>query len=111
VVAFLLDLLVCSTAFWLQDVWGLRSAVNLAERFLNGGFIPLALLPPWLLGPAQALPFRYTLSFPLELLTGTISGEAVARGFAWQAGYAVGLYLLYRVQWHFGLRAYTASGA
>ena len=111
VVAFLLDLVVCSMAFWLQDVWGLRSAFSLAERFLNGGLIPLALLPPWLMGLAHAQPFRYTLSFPLEILTGALSSEALGRGFAWQAGYAAGLYVLYRVQWRYGLRAYSAAGA
>jgi ABC-2 type transport system permease protein len=111
VVSFLLDMVVCSLAFWLQDVWGISSAVSLAERLFNGAFIPLALLPPWLLGIAYAQPFRYTLSFPLEILTGAIAPDAIAPGFAWQAGYAVGLYLLYRLQWRYGLRAYSAVGA
>jgi ABC-2 type transport system permease protein len=111
VVAFLLDLVVCSLAFWMQDVWGLSSAFALAERFLNGGLIPLALFPPWLMGIVQAQPFRYTLSFPLEILTCALSADATARGFAWQAAYAVGLYLVYRVQWRYGLRAYSAAGA
>jgi ABC-2 type transport system permease protein len=95
----------------MQDVWGLSSAFSLAERFLNGGLIPLALFPPWAMGIVQAQPFRYTLSFPLEILTGTLSVDAMVRGFAWQAAYAVGLYALYRVQWRYGLRAYSAAGA
>jgi ABC-2 type transport system permease protein len=110
-VAFLLDLLVTSMSFWLQDVWGLSGAFSLAERFLNGRFIPLALFPVWLLGAVEAQPFRYMLSFPLEVLTGSLTPDAVARGFAWQVGWVVGLYLLYRVQWRYGLRAYSAVGA
>jgi ABC-2 type transport system permease protein len=111
VVAFLLDLVLCSMAFWLQDVWGLRSAFRLAEGFLDGGLIPLALFPPWLFGLMEAQPFRYTLSFPLEILTGALSADALSRGFAWQAAYAAGLYALYRLQWRHGLRAYSATGA
>jgi ABC-2 type transport system permease protein len=110
-VAFLLDLLITLTAFWLQDVWGLHGAFRLAERFLNGRLVPLALFPAWLMGAVEAQPFRYMLSFPLEVLTGSLAADAVARGFAWQIGWAVGLYLLYRVQWRFGLRAYSAVGA
>jgi ABC-2 type transport system permease protein len=110
-IAFLLDLVLCSTAFWLQDVWGLHSAYRLVERFLDGGFIPLVLFPSWLTGFTTVQPFRYTLSFPLEILTGTLSAEHLAAGFAWQVGYVAALYALYRLQWHFGLRAYSAAGA
>jgi ABC-2 type transport system permease protein len=110
-VAFLLDLVVTSLSFWLADVWGVESAFRLAERFLGGGLIPLALFPPWLLVAARAQPFRYTLSFPLEILTGSLPAEQVLPGFAWQAGYVVALYALYRVEWRYGLRAYAAAGA
>ncbi|HET7767589.1 MAG TPA: ABC-2 family transporter protein [Chloroflexota bacterium] len=110
-VAFLLDLLVTSMAFWLQDVWGLNGTVYFAERFLDGRLIPLALFPPWLIGVVEAQPFRYMLSFPLEILTGSLDAAAITRGFVWQIGWALALYALYRVQWHFGLRAYSAVGA
>ena len=110
-VAFLLDLLVTSMAFWLQDVWGLQGAVFFAERFLNGRLIPLALFPAWLGGVVEAQPFRYMLSFPLEVLTGSLDAAGIARGFAWQVGWSLALYALYRVQWHYGLRAYSAVGA
>ena len=110
-VAFLLDLLIVLTAFWFQDVWGLNNAFRLGKRFLNGRLIPLALFPAWLAGAVEAQPFRYTLSFPLEVLTGSLTPDAVARGFAWQVGWVIGLYLLYRVQWRYGLRAYSAVGA
>ena len=110
-VAFLLDLVVTSLSFWLQDVWGIESAFRLAERFLDGGLIPLAFFPVWLTGMAYVQPFRYTLSFPLEILTGAVSESGLASGFAWQIVYAVGLYVLYRVEWRFGLCAYSATGA
>ena len=109
-VAFLLDFVTGSLAFWIQDVKGLVRVKNLVGAFLAGQIVPLALFPPATLPLLEALPFRYTLSFPLEVLTGSLSVEATARGLVWQIGYCLGLWACYRVLWHFGLKSYTAPG-
>ena len=110
-VAFLLDFVLGSLAFWLDDVQGLIRVKTLLGAFLSGQLVPLALFPPAALPLLEAQPFRYTLSFPLEVLAGALDGPALARGFAWQCGYLALLYVAYRLLWHFGLRAYGASGA
>jgi ABC-2 type transport system permease protein len=110
-VAFLLDFVIGSLAFWMQDVRGLVRVKNLVGAFLAGQIIPLALFPPEAAGFLEAQPFRYTLSFPLELLTGSLAPAAIGRGFAWQAGYCVALWACYRLLWHYGLRSYAAAGA
>jgi ABC-2 type transport system permease protein len=110
-VAFLLDFVIGSLAFWMQDVIGLVRLKNLVGAFLAGQLIPLALFPPEAAGFLEAQPFRYTLSFPLELLTGSLTSAAVARGFAWQIGYCAGLWACYRLLWRYGLRSYSATGA
>jgi ABC-2 type transport system permease protein len=109
-IAFLLDFVTGSLAFWIQDVKGLDRVRRLVGAFLAGQFVPLALFPPALLPLLEALPFRYTLSFPLEVLTGSLSAEATARGLLWQIGYCLGLWICYRLMWHFGLKSYTAPG-
>jgi ABC-2 type transport system permease protein len=107
---FLLDYAIGSLAFWLQDVRGLHRVKELVGALLAGRYVPLALFPAWA-GPAlEAQPFRYTLSFPLEVLTGALGPEALLRGFAWQALYPLGLALLCRLIWRRGLKAYAASG-
>jgi len=100
-----------SLAFWVQDVGGLIRVKGLAGAFLAGQFVPLALFPPSLAGLLEAQPFRYTLSFPLEVLTGSLSTAALLRGFAWQICYCVGLWACYRLEWRYGLRASSATGA
>ncbi len=109
--AFLLDFVIGALAFWVQDVRGLVRLKELAAALLAGEFVPLALFPHSLSGFLEAQPFRYTLSFPLEVVTEHLSGAALARGFAWQCGYCVLLWALYRVLWRYGLRAYSAAGA
>ena len=111
VVTYLVDVVVASLAFWIQEVRGIMSVVELAQRFLSGRLVPLAFFPASVLGLLEVQPFRYTLSFPLEVVTGTLSREALVRGLAWQVAWCVGLYLCYRVQWRYGLRAYSAVGA
>jgi ABC-2 type transport system permease protein len=110
VIAFLLDLVIGLLAFWITDVDGLVRVKVLVSAFLAGQIVPLALFPPSMAGFLEAQPFRYTLSFPLELLTGNLSAEAVGRGLLWQIGYCVGLWALYELMWRRGLRAYVATG-
>lgn len=110
-VAFLLDMVLGSLAFWIDDVRALVRMKDLAGAFLAGQFVPLALFPPNLSGFLEVQPFRYTLSFPLEVLTGALSPEQVQRGFIWQIGYLLLLWLLYSVVWRVGLRKFSAVGA
>ena len=109
--AFLLDYLTGSLAFWLQDTGGLRSLFRLAANLLSGRLVPLAFFPSALAGLLAVQPFRFLLSFPLELLTGSLPAEAIAQGFSWQGAYVLAALLGYRLVWRFGLRAYAASGA
>lgn len=109
-VAFLLDFLTGVLAFWVEDVKGLIQAKTLVGAFLAGQVVPLALFPPGVAGLIEAQPFRYTLSFPLEVLIGGLAPDALARGFAWQLGYCAALWAAYRVVWRCGLRRYSAAG-
>lgn len=110
-VAFLLDFVIGSLAFWIEDISGFIRVKVLVGSFLAGQLVPLALFPADLAPLLEVQPFRYTLSFPLEVLTGALSGAALARGFAWQIGYCLGFWACYRLLWRYGLRTYAASGA
>ena len=84
--------------------------LGLVRGFLAGRLVPLALFPP-ALGPLlEAQPFRYTLSFPLEVVTGALDGPALLRGFGWQVAWLVLLIVAYRLVWRRGLRLYGSVG-
>ncbi len=108
-VVFLLDVPLDSLSFWVHDVRGLLRVKYRLSGFLAGQFVPLALFPPGYRGALDVQPFRYTLSFPLEVVAGSLSHTAVMQGFLWQTGYCLALWAVYRVEWHFGLRAYGAG--
>lgn len=109
--AFLLDFVVGTLAFWLEDVGGLLRVKAVAGALLEGQLVPLALFPPQLAPFLAAQPFRYVVSFPLEILAGQLEPAAIAWGFAAQLGYCATLALTYQLLWRFGLRAYAAAGA
>lgn len=89
---------------------GLRAVQDALIFLLAGQVAPLALLPAALRAAATVLPFRYMIGFPIEVLTGQLDGAALARGFAWQAGWLAVALALSATLWCRGVRHYTAVG-
>lgn len=77
---------------------------------LSGYLIPLELLPHWIRVAADVLPFRYTLSFPVELLIGLTSTEDALRALAIQWTYVAGLLVATLLVWRAGMRRFVAFG-
>jgi ABC-2 type transport system permease protein len=76
----------------------------------SGYLVPLELFPPWATALARALPFRYMLAFPVELLIGLQSRQRALAELAVQwlfvgllGACAVGV-------WRLGLRRFAAFG-
>lgn len=111
VMVYALDVLVASLAFWIDDIGGIDYARGLLASLLKGHVVPLVLLPAWSQGFVEVQPFRFTLSFPLELVVRDLSGQELATGMALQVIYPVLTVLAARALWRRGLRAYTAVGA
>jgi ABC-2 type transport system permease protein len=79
---------------------------------LSGYLLPLALLPDWAAGIAAATPFRFMLSFPIELSMGAVDGRGHALallGLQWL--YAIAMVVLAERVWRAGVRRYEAYGA
>jgi ABC-2 type transport system permease protein len=103
--------------FWLALLafWATRADALLAVQdsliFLLAGMVaPLSLLPPALRMVAQVLPFRFMLSFPIEVLIGQVQGKDLAVGFLLQAAWLGLAFLLSMAVWRAGIRQYTAVG-
>ena len=76
----------------------------------NGQVAPLALFPEGMRAVAEWVPFRYTVSFPAEVLLGRVPPDAFWRGIGMQGvwiavGYAAAVAL-----WRGGLKRYTGVG-
>ncbi|TDC22247.1 ABC transporter permease [Kribbella albertanoniae] len=111
ILVFTIDILIAAFAFWMDDVSALVQARVIIGSVLSGSVVPLALMPEWSRGFIDYQPYRYTVSFPVEIVAGNLSGSELLTGLGVQLGYVVAVGLLARVVWAAGIRAYSAVGA
>lgn len=104
---FSLDVVIGSLAFWFEDVSAVNRLRFLLSRILSGALIPLALFPSAFEGFLNAQPFRFMVSFPLEVLLGNPSSSSFALQLGWFAAF-IGAAI---VVWRVGLRSYQGAGA
>jgi ABC-2 type transport system permease protein len=83
--------------------------VNTLNYFISGQMFPLELLG-WAGQMLKLLPFQYLAYFPAAVFLGKISGPALVQGLLIQLAWALGLAVLSRVLFKFGLRRYGAYG-
>lgn len=108
---FFLGWLMGLTAFWTTRITALIRLYHVSMLFFSGRLTPLSLLPPLLFTIARVLPFMWSLSFPVELLLGRLTAPEIVQGFAMQAGWVVGMFVLLRLLWRRAVRRYTAFGS
>ena len=81
-------------------------------RFLFGGYaLPIYLFPQKVFELIQWLPFRYVLSFPVEIITGQTEGINIFQGILIQLYWLAILVLISYLIWKKGSRYYSAVGA
>lgn len=80
------------------------------SNILSGYLVPLDLFPRAVRDLAVALPFRFQLSFPVEVMLGRWSRLDALELLAAQWAYVAVFFLLTRVAWRWGIRHYAAYG-
>jgi len=108
---FLIEWTLALSAFWITRVSAVNQGYYIAALFLAGQVAPLALLPSPVRVAASILPFRWMISFPVELLMGRLTPVQALAGLAAQAGWLVLAFVLLRIVWRAGVKIYSAVGA
>ncbi|MFL5757564.1 MAG: ABC transporter permease [Chloroflexota bacterium] len=108
---FVFEWTVGTLAFWVTRMAALTQAYWVAVLFLSGQVAPLSLFPPPVQVVASLLPFRWMVSFPVELALGRVDAAGVVVGFTAQLGWIVVSLVALRVAWRAGVRRYSAVGA
>jgi ABC-2 type transport system permease protein len=107
---FLVQAIIGTLALRFESASSLFEAWLGFSNILSGYLVPLDLFPPALRSISLALPFRFQLSYPIELMLGRWSrGEALELLLA-QYAYVALFFALTRVAWRSGLRHYAAYG-
>jgi ABC-2 type transport system permease protein len=107
---FLVEWTLALAAFWTTRVSAINQMYYVALLFLSGQVAPLSLLPSPIQAVATALPFRWMVSFPVELLLGRLTPAKAMAGLAAQAVWVALSLGLVKIVWCAGVRAYSAVG-
>ena len=97
-------------AFFLTQTMAISTLYFGLFSLFSGYLLPLDLLPAPIAKVAAVLPFRFTLSVPVELITRSMPHGEVARLLAAQAGWTAGLIIVAVSIWNAGVRRFEAVG-
>jgi ABC-2 type transport system permease protein len=109
-VRFLVEWTVALAAFWTTRTGAINQIHYMAVLFFSGQIAPLAILPRPLQVVATALPFRWAVGFPVELVLGRLSPAQAIAGFGAQAAWLLGALLILKFAWRLSLKHYSAVG-
>lgn len=111
ILRFVMTTVLALTGFWIEHVETLHLVVNAGAFGLLGGMIvPLETLPDRLKPVVYFFPFRYSLSFPLELLRGRLGAEQTILGMLIAAAWILVFFIVGKILWKRGLRVYSSYG-
>jgi ABC-2 type transport system permease protein len=110
-VRFLLEWTLALAAFWTTRVSAINQMYFVVLLFLSGQVAPLSLFPRVVQVIASVLPFRWMISFPVELILGYMTPHQMLIGFAAQATWIGVCLCIVCAVWRAGVRQYSAVGA
>lgn len=95
---------------WTTEFESVLRLYYIPEFILSGRTVPLSSLPIWAGSIATYTHFKYTNSFPAEMLLGRVNGAQQIQGLAIQASWIFVFILLSRILFVRGTRHYTGVG-
>ncbi|HAN14191.1 MAG TPA: hypothetical protein DCP73_00910 [Chloroflexi bacterium] len=111
VLRFLVEYILAMVAFWTTRVSAINDLYYVPLFFFSGQLVPLSLLPDTVQLIGLALPFRWMLSFPVEVILGRVQAGDLITGYGAQIGWIAIAMVARVVVWRAGLRRYAAVGA
>lgn len=107
---FLLGNIFTLLSFYNKNMEGMRIFYYNIAAFFSGEYVPFVALPLVGLFVVQVLPFRYTLSFPIEILLGRMTNYDIGIGFVIGIVWLIVLYILYSIFFNISIKKYAAEG-
>lgn len=108
---FFIEWTLALIAFWTTRNEAINQMYFTLGLFLSGRIAPIDLLPAPIQLLADALPFRWAIAFPVELMLGRLSQDQIANGFAMQALWLLAAVVMIKLVWRAGVKKYSAVGS
>jgi ABC-2 type transport system permease protein len=110
ILRFCLEWALAMTAFWTTRINAINQVYFVVFLFFSGRLAPLELLPSFAQTLADVLPFRWMLSFPLEVLLGRLSAQEIAAGYGAQLVWTAAAVVAMLLAWRSGVKQFSAVG-
>lgn len=108
---FLIEVTIGLTGVWTSDIDFLKFYLGIGSYIFSGSFIPLAFFPELLKTLSVFLPFKYTVSFPIEILLNKLTINKILEGYAVGLVWLVLSFIMYKIVfWRFN-KSYQGYGA
>ncbi len=108
---FLVNALIQTFAFWVDQVWSLMVLVGFLIQILGGQLIPMALYPGWAVEILRLTPFPLFAAWPTEALLGRLSMNDFMQNLGVSLVWTLVFWLLFRLSFQRGVRNYSGVGA
>ncbi len=109
-ISFYLESIVGITTFWFHNIDFLKDLESIANQVLTGRIIPLIFFPIAFQNVLYLTPFRYVVSFPIEIMMHKTIGSALLTGFVLQFFWFFALLFLYKYLYKKGVVKFQAYG-
>ena len=110
VLNFLLFYSISSIAFWAHDAGAMFIITGLLVNIVSGGVFPLDIFGDKLLRIFDFLPFKYTISYPVNVLSGKLEYGSALQGIMIQCIWIFIFTALSNLCWKAGMKKYVAVG-
>ena len=107
---FLIFYCFSAISFWIVEVGFLFEGIRIVTVLLSGGIFPLEVFGERALSVMNLLPFKYTVSYPINVLNGKLNTFEALEGMAIQCVWIAVVWLLAKLLWKIGSRRYVAVG-
>lgn len=101
---------ISAISFWAIESWGIFSTFSLIAGIASGSLFPIDIFSAPVQRFLEWLPFPYIIYFPVNILSGKVSGADVMNGMWLQLAWLVIFLCLSKLMWQAGMRRYEATG-
>jgi ABC-2 type transport system permease protein len=99
-----------AVAFWVVEIGFLFEGIRIVTILLSGGIFPLEVFGARFLQVMNLLPFKYTVSYPINILNGKLPSGEIAAGMLIQCVWIAASLALAKYLWRVGGKRYVAIG-
>jgi ABC-2 type transport system permease protein len=111
ILRFCLEWTLAMAAFWTTRIDAINQIYFVIFLFFSGRLAPLELMPEFVQTLAAMLPFRWMLSFPLEILLGRVAVQEILIGYTVQLGWIAVVVTALLLAWRASVKQFSAVGS